>query len=73
AVGIVSIKTTTIKLKGCGGSAVISNSDPNYIYQLAIPCSDIYVSQDNTYGVVLDIPKGVRTNAPYDVWVTYTK
>jgi hypothetical protein len=72
-VGIVNIKPITFRFKDCGGSVVIHNTSPDYIYQLAIPSGGVLVSQDNSYGVVLDIPEGVRDNAPYDVWVTYTK
>jgi hypothetical protein len=70
---IIDIKSTTTKLIGSGGFAVLKNKDPNYIYQVAIPSGETFVSQDNTFGMVLDIAAGDRTDAPYDVWVIYKK
>jgi hypothetical protein len=73
AIGIFNYKPTSFKFVNCGGGMALSNNDPDYIYQQSFGSSDIIISQDNTYGVVLDIPGGNRTNAPYDVWITYSK
>jgi hypothetical protein len=69
--GITGTTPATFKVVNMGGWAVL-NSETNG--GLAFGHGEIYVVGDNTYTQVLRIDSSsVRTNAPYDVWVTYRK
>jgi hypothetical protein len=71
AMGIVGTTPATFKVVNMGGHAIL-NSATNGGF--AFGHGEIYVVGDNTYKQVLRIDStDTRTNAPYDVWVTYRK
>ncbi|MDR1287984.1 MAG: hypothetical protein LBK08_10280 [Treponema sp.] len=65
------------KLIAQGGYVTMDNSSPGYVTAYPVPDSSKgFIIQDNSYGInliIAAISSGNRTNAPYDVWVTYTK
>jgi hypothetical protein len=69
--GIAGTTPATFKVVNMGGWAVL-NSETNGGF--AFGHGEIYVVGDNTYQQVLRIDStNTRTDAPYDVWVTYRK
>jgi hypothetical protein len=77
-IGMLSVAIAgSAKLISQGGYVTPENSTPSYVTAYPIPdFAKGFIIQDNAYGINLIIPvisSGNRTNAPYDVWVTYTK
>jgi hypothetical protein len=77
-VSMRSVATTgSAKLMAQGGYVTMDNSSPGYVTAYPVPDSSKgFIIQDNAYGINLIIAalsSGSRTDAPYDVWVTYKK
>jgi hypothetical protein len=77
-IGMLSVAIAgSAKLIAQGGFVTPENSNPSYITTFPVPdLAKGFIIQDNGYGInliIAAITSGSRTDAPYDVWVTYRK